>query len=185
MFGGKFSHEFMMLVPSGEDTLITCSHCDYKANQEIATSPFVTAKASQLTLDTVSTPNIKTITDLSKFLKITEQQTCKAVMYQTKDQELVVAFVRGDLEVVEQKLKGVLQKDIVPAKDAVIEAAGAVAGSTGPIGLNLSKCWVVIDKTVLESSNLAIGANKPDHHMTNFNVERDFWQTSTNGKKCA
>jgi len=174
MFGGKFSHEFMMLVPSGEDTLITCSHCDYKANQEIATSPFVTAKASQLTLDTVSTPNIKTITDLSKFLKITEQQTCKAVMYQTKDQELVVAFVRGDLEVVEQKLKGVLQKDIVPAKDAVIEAAGAVAGSTGPIGLNLSKCWVVIDKTVLESSNLAIGANKPDHHMTNFNVERDF-----------
>ncbi|NBW83625.1 proline--tRNA ligase, partial [bacterium] len=36
MFGGKYSHEFMMLVPSGEDTLITCTHCDYKANQEIA-----------------------------------------------------------------------------------------------------------------------------------------------------
>ncbi|NBW83507.1 proline--tRNA ligase, partial [bacterium] len=95
-------------------------------------------------------------------------------MYQTKDQELVVAFVRGDLDVVEQKLKGFLQKEIVPAKDPVIEAGGAVAGSTGPVGLNLSKCWVILDKTVFETSNLAVGANKSDHHMINFNLERDF-----------
>ncbi|MEN9825362.1 MAG: hypothetical protein RI953_1107 [Pseudomonadota bacterium] len=174
MFGGKYSHEFMMLVPSGEDTLITCTHCDYKANQEIATSPYTSSQAAHLQLETVPTPGIKTIQDLAKFLKIDSQQTGKAVMYQTKDQELVVAFVRGDLDVVEQKLKGVLQKDIVPAKDAVIEAGGAVAGSTGPIGLNLSKCWVVIDKTIFETSNLAVGANKADHHLVNFNLERDF-----------
>jgi prolyl-tRNA synthetase len=174
MFGGKFSHEFMALVPSGEDTLITCSRCDYKANQEIAASPFKTSQQALKSLETVSTPNIKTISELSKFLSIEDQQTCKAVMYQTKEQELVVALIRGDLDVVEQKLKGLLQKDILPAKDAVIEAAGAVAGSTGPVGLNLSKCWIIIDKTVLKSTNLATGANKADHHMINFNVERDF-----------
>ncbi|NBX18585.1 MAG: proline--tRNA ligase [Proteobacteria bacterium] len=174
MFGGKFSHEFMALVPSGEDTLITCSRCDYKANQEIAASPFKTSQEALKSLETVSTPNIKTISELSKFLNIEDQQTCKAVMYQTKEQELVVALIRGDLDVVEQKLKGLLQKDILPAKDAVIEAAGGVAGSTGPVGLNLSKCWIIIDKTVLKSTNLATGANKADHHMINFNVERDF-----------
>jgi prolyl-tRNA synthetase len=174
MFGGKFSHEFMALVPSGEDTLITCSHCDYKANQEIATSPFNTVQSSPLNLESISTPNVKTINDLSKFLKVGQEQTCKAVMYQTKEQELVVALVRGDLDVVEQKLKGILQKDIFPAKDSVIDSAGAVAGSTGPVGLNLSKCWIIIDKTILESSNLATGANKQDFHLVNFNVERDF-----------
>lgn len=183
MFGGKFSHEFMMLVPSGEDTLITCSNCDYKANQEIATSPFKTTKSEARNLETVSTPNIKTIAELTKFLKISAEQTCKAVMYQTKEQELVIAFVRGDLDVVEQKLKGVLQKDIFPAKDEVIAAGGAVAGSTGPLGLNLSKCWVIIDTTIMNSSNLATGANKADNHIVNFNVERDFISTLNDWQK--
>ncbi|MEN9528872.1 MAG: hypothetical protein RI932_745, partial [Pseudomonadota bacterium] len=110
---------------------------------------------------------------LAKFLKIEASNTCKAVMFQTKEQELVIAFVRGDLDVVEQKLKGILQKDIFPAKDEVIAAAGAVAGSTGPMGLNLSKCWVVFDKTISSGNNYAVGANKAGYHLTNFNLERD------------
>ncbi|MBM3382342.1 MAG: proline--tRNA ligase [Betaproteobacteria bacterium] len=173
MFGGKFSHEFMMLVPSGEDTLITCTNCDYKANQEIATSPFTTQSANAIAVAEVETPNIKTIADLAKFLKIDASTTCKAVMFQTREQELVVAFVRGDLDVVEQKLKGVLQKELFPAKDEVIAAAGAVAGSTGPLGLNLSKCLVVFDKTISAGSNFAVGANKAGYHLKNFNLERD------------
>jgi prolyl-tRNA synthetase len=173
MFGGKFSHEFMMLVPSGEDTLITCTKCDYKANQEIATSPFTQQSDTLNPLTEVVTPNVKTIPELAKFLKIEASNTCKAVMFQTKEQELVIAFVRGDLDVVEQKLKGILQKDIFPAKDEVIAAAGAVAGSTGPMGLNLSKCWVVFDKTISSGNNYAVGANKAGYHLTNFNLERD------------
>lgn len=183
MFGGKFSHEFMMLVPSGEDTLITCTACDYKANQEVATSPYVTNNNAHLAIQDVETPNVKTIQDLARFLNLDPNQTCKAVMYQTKDQELVVAFVRGDLDVVEQKLKGVLQKDLVPAKDSVIEAAGAVAGSTGPIGLNLSKCWVVFDKTIVSGTNFAVGANKDGYHKRNFNLERDFLSSLSDWQK--
>ncbi|NBO37558.1 proline--tRNA ligase [bacterium] len=183
MFGGKFSHEFMMLVPSGEDTLITCSKCSYKANQEVATSPFKNTKSAELKLQSVDTPNIKTIADLANSLKIDPSQTCKAVMFQTKEQELVIAFVRGDLDVVEQKLKGILQKELIPAKDSVIEAAGAVSGSTGPIGLNLSKCWVVLDSSVLASSNLAVGANKDGVHLMNFNAERDFLSTLNDWQK--
>jgi len=183
MFGGKFSHEFMMLVPSGEDTLITCTNCDYKANQEIATSPFDVKNSNAQPLQEIETPNIKTIADLSKFLKIEPSSTCKAVMFQTKEQELVIAFVRGDLDVVEQKLKGILQKELIPAKDAVIAAAGAVAGSTGPIGLNLSKCLVVFDKTIVTGSNFAIGANKDGYHLNNFNLERDFLSGLTDWQK--
>lgn len=183
MFGGKFSHEFMMLVSSGEDTLITCSSCDYKANQEIATSPFVHKKDTHLPLAEVETPNIKTIDELSKFLGVNAADTCKAVMYQTREQELVIAFIRGDLDVVEQKLKVILQKEVFPAKAETIAAAKAVAGSTGPIGLDFSKCLIVVDKTVLEGSNFAVGANKDGYHLKNFNITRDLLPTLSDWQK--
>ena len=173
MFGGKFSHEFMMLVPSGEDTLITCSSCDYKANQEIATSPYTHTTDAEKALEEVHTPNVKTIDELTKFLGITAADTCKAVMFQTREQELVVAFVRGDLDVIEQKLKVLLQKEVFPAKNEVIMAAQAVAGSTGPMGLDLSKCWIVVDKTIASGTNFATGANKDGYHLKNFNLNRD------------
>ena len=32
--GGKDSHEFMLLVDSGEDTVVLCDACDYAANTE-------------------------------------------------------------------------------------------------------------------------------------------------------
>lgn len=174
MFGGKYSHEFMTLVPTGEDTLITCTKCSYKANQEIAFSKYHTKKSAEQNLEKIHTPGQKTIDELATFLKIEANQTCKAVMYQTAKKELVVAFVRGDLDVVEPKLQGIIQTAILQATPEVIVAGGAVAGSTGPVGLNMDKCIVVVDNTVLNSSNLVVGANEADYHMKNLNIERDF-----------
>jgi prolyl-tRNA synthetase len=37
MMGGKVAHEYMYLSPIGEDTIITCSSCDYTANRQVAT----------------------------------------------------------------------------------------------------------------------------------------------------
>ncbi len=34
--GGSFSHEFMVLAETGEDTLVICRQCDYAANVEKA-----------------------------------------------------------------------------------------------------------------------------------------------------
>ena len=36
MMGGNIAHEFMLLTPSGEDSLVLCDKCDYKANMEVA-----------------------------------------------------------------------------------------------------------------------------------------------------
>lgn len=174
MFGGKFSHEFMTLVPTGEDTLLTCTKCNYKANREVATSPFKTVKGAEQGLEKVHTPGQKTIDQLAKFLSISAEQTCKAVMFQTKEKELVLCFVRGDLDVVDQKLKGIVQKEVFPATPEAIQKAGAVAGSTGPIGLKLAHATVVVDQTVMKSSNLVVGANEDDYHFKNLNIERDF-----------
>ena len=35
--GGKISHEFQMVSEIGEDTIYTCSSCDYRANKEVLT----------------------------------------------------------------------------------------------------------------------------------------------------
>ena len=37
MMGGSLAHEFMVLTPHGEDTLVLCDACGYAANQQIAT----------------------------------------------------------------------------------------------------------------------------------------------------
>ncbi|WP_186647959.1 proline--tRNA ligase [Fluviispira vulneris] len=177
VFGGKYSHEFQMLVPTGEDKLISCLHCKTSSNEEIATSPFIIKKNKLEKLEKVHTPNQKTIDGLSKFLQITPDQTAKAVIFQTLSGTPVVSFVRGDLDVISAKVRNLVKSEVVPATHENLVKAGAVAGSTGPIGLNLHNCYVILDHTVVKSTNLVTGANEKDYHYTNFNAERDFLST--------
>ena len=37
MMGGQMAHEYMYLTPIGEDTLLLCDNCGYRANRQIAT----------------------------------------------------------------------------------------------------------------------------------------------------
>ncbi len=191
MFGGRFSHEFQLVVPTGEDKLILCDKCDYRANVEVATSPFQDLKEAEKPLTKVPTPGQKTIEQLVEFLKVKAERTCKAVMFEIADRKdktgktklPVIAFVRGDLDVVDMKLRTLIGSPCEPASEASIKLAGAVAGSTGPIGLQLDKCLVAIDLSLLKVSNTVTGANEDDHHYTNFNVERDFLNQLTDEQK--
>lgn len=36
MMGGSLSHEFMLLTPVGEDSIVLCNECDFRANMEAA-----------------------------------------------------------------------------------------------------------------------------------------------------
>ena len=192
MFGGKFSHEFQLVTPVGEDKLVLCSKCDYRANEEVATSLYQDLKATEQPLKKVPTPGQKTIEELVKFLGCTADHTAKAVMFEITDRKdktgktklPVVAFVRGDLEVVAMKLRTLIGSECEVASEASIKLAGAVAGSTGPMGLHLDKCLVAIDASLLKVSNVVTGANEDDQHFVNFNIERDFLATlSEEGKK--
>ena len=174
LFGGKYSHEFQMLAPTGEDKLITCSSCKYSANEEISSSPYVIHKESEKPLEKVHTPNQKTIEGLTEFLKIKSEQTAKAVMFQTLAKGTpIICFVRGDLQIIEAKVRTLIGEEVVVATADAMTKAGAVPGSTGPIHLNLKNCIVVCDYTVEKSPNLATGANESDHHYINFNFQRD------------
>ena len=171
--GGKDSHEFILLSPSGEDTVITCTKCGYAANSEKASgSVSPVAVQPPLPMEEVSTPGVKTIAELCDYLSIARHKTLKAVFY-SADGELVFVAIRGDLEVNEVKLKNALHcADLRLASEEEVAAAGLVAGSASPIGLeNIRR---VADESIRLGSNFAVGANVPDTHIRNANYPRDF-----------
>ena len=173
--GGKDSHEFILVAPSGEDTVITCPKCGYAANAEEARGvvPIDEADPSlPLPLEEVSTPGVKTIAALCDYLGIPPSKTLKAVFY-SADGEVVFVTLRGDLEVNDVKLKNQLQcHDLRLASEEEVERESLVAGSASPIGLAHIKR--VADESIRMGSNFAVGANMPDTHYRNANYPRDF-----------
>ena len=171
--GGKDSHEFLLPTETGEDTVITCSHCDYVANAEKAQGiyPAIEREAEEPLAD-VATPGIKTIAGLAEFVGVPESKTLKAVFYMA-DGEPVFVTIRGDLEVNEVKLKNALHcADLRFAEDEEVRAAGLVAGSASAVGITGIR--KVADPSIESGNNFVVGANKPDTHMTGANYPRDF-----------
>lgn len=172
MMGGSISHEFMLLTPIGEDSIVTCKSCDYSANMEAAESIIVNEDfETETSLTKVHTPNIKTIEDVCHFLNLPIQNSCKAVAYQknTTD-EYIVVFIRGDLDVNETKLTNFLREEIHPA--VITEESELVAGYIGPY--QLRNVQILFDCSLNGIKNLCCGANIVDYHYTGFQIERDF-----------
>ena len=171
MMGGKVSHEYMLLTDVGEDTIVLCRDCDYRANMEAAPCLLENEAGEIAPLEKVATPNCKTIEDLCAFLKINQKQTCKAVMYQRNaDDSIVVVFIRGDLDVNETKLRNYLKAEVHPA--VITEDTGIHAGFTGPIGLP-EGVTVVYDRSLEGIQWFATGACEDDMHYVGFNIARD------------
>ena len=85
MMGGNIAHEYMLLTPSGEDTIVLCSSCDYKANIEIAASvrePNRDDISSEL--EEVFTADKIQIDEVSELLKVPAHKTIKAVTYENR-----------------------------------------------------------------------------------------------------
>ena len=175
MMGGSISHEFMLLTPIGEDTIVICPKCGLSANMEVATSILNDAeKEEPLPMEEVFTGAAKEIREVTEYLgDIPAEKTIKAVCYNIRGdaERTVVAFIRGDLEVNEAKLKKVIKADIVPAN---LNSDELVAGNIGPVGLSGKNIVIVYDNSVKGTVNMVSGANKAEYHLKNVTEGRDF-----------
>ncbi len=80
MMGGSLAHEYMVLTPIGEDTLMLCDACGYAANRQVARFQKPPAPdGDPLPIEKIATPNVTTIADLAAFLDIPAAKTAKAV----------------------------------------------------------------------------------------------------------
>ena len=178
MMGGSGAHEFMFLNAHGEDTLLMCESCGYKANRQVAThTREEVAKSDPIDIEEVETPDTTTIEDLTKLLGIDATQTAKAVFHiSTIDGEdrFIFALVRGDHELNETKLTNAVKAtEMRPATEEEIKAVGSEPGYGSPIGVS-EDVTIVVDPAVVEGSNFVAGANKEGVHLLNVNAGRDF-----------
>jgi prolyl-tRNA synthetase len=171
MMGGSLSHEYMLLTPVGEDSIVLCGECDYRANMEAAQNIVENSPGEQQELACVETPDCKTIEDVCAFLNSKVENSCKAVVYQkNSDDTYVVAFVRGDYEINETKLRNAVGEEIYPAQ--ITDDCGLVAGYIGPYGIT-EQAEVYLDTSLKGISSLVAGANKGGYHYTGLHLERE------------
>ncbi len=171
--GGSYAHEFMLLTDIGEDSIVICPSCNARANMEVAVSKYDMPKFEDAPLKEVYTGKAKSIEEVCNFLKIQPNQTMKAVCYAVvgDNKKTVVAFVRGDKEVNEAKLKNVVGGEIVVKDLADTEL---VKGNIGAVGLKGDNLQIVFDKSLEGLCGLVTGANKEEYHLTGVNMTRDF-----------
>jgi prolyl-tRNA synthetase len=172
--GGSFSHEFMVLAETGEDTIAVCNDCSWAANLEKAKvrPAKQEAVAEPLEMIRVETPGKRKVASVCEFLDIEPDQLVKTLVY-LADGEPVAVLLRGDRELEEVKLKNYLgATDIWPADDKQIyDMAGVPSGYLGPVG---SKLRLLADQEVVDLVNFTVGANEKNFHLQNVNHGRDF-----------
>ncbi|MBR5400737.1 MAG: proline--tRNA ligase [Treponema sp.] len=186
--GGSGSEEFMVESEVGDDTLILCPGCKYAANVEKAACKDDVALgadgkpqvATSAAVEEIPTPNVRTIEELSEFLKTTPQAFIKTLIYKVENPgvelkgDFVAVCIRGDLDVNEAKLCALLKASNVElAEEAdVVKITDAPVGFAGPV--KLTKAQVIADKTVMTMHDAVTGGLKKDVHFIHVEPGRDF-----------
>ncbi|HRU64321.1 MAG TPA: proline--tRNA ligase [Spirochaetota bacterium] len=172
--GGSASEEFMVASEIGEEVLLLCDSCDYRANSEKAEYRSITAESEpQESLREVHTPDIKTIDDLVNFFNCQPDKFFKSIIY-VYDGKPVMVVVPGSRDVNEHKLKnylGALELELA-SEEIVIKVTGAPLGFAGPVGLKDLR--IICDVSIRSLCNGVTGANKKDYHFAGVNPGRDF-----------
>ena len=135
MMGGRVAHEFMFLSDIGEDTLVLCPNCDYKANMEAASSIIDYREEESEELSEVHTPNIKDIEALAEFFNAPTRRFLKSTVFAVEGSKRpLIVFIRGDLQVNEAKVRKLIGANIYPLTD--YEGIDLCFGFIGPYNLN-------------------------------------------------
>jgi len=181
--GGSASEEFLAPAPTGEDTFVHCSACDYAANTEAVDlrAPEPRDPAGQPPLQVLDTPDTPTIDTLVKVLAeqghpVPASGTLKnvVVLLRSPDGTLepLVVGVPGDREVDVKRLEANLSPAEVLPFERFDEHPQLVKGYLGPQGL--AGLRYVVDPLVVPGSAWATGANAPGKHAVNVVMGRDF-----------
>ena len=177
--GGSRSHEFQVLADSGEDSIVSCSSCNYAANVEQAELcsvklPIVDEASNTAEPTLVETPEVKSIEDVSHFLKRSPADFIKTIAVNA-DESLVAVLVRGDHELNLIKVKKALGvQNVELASDAQIKATfGTEPGFIGPYQLPLSAdIQVLADLSLEGGKGFITGGNQVDTHWINVDIEQ-------------
>ncbi len=173
----EFSHEFQTLSEIGEDLIFKVPNEDKYLNQEIVKlkiETFQDKNEEQKEMEEVFGEGMIGVETLAEFLKINVEKTTKTILFQTDDERIVAAAIRGDRDIDESKLKKIVgATGIVLADEKTVkEITGAKVGYAGMLNLpdEVIKIW---DYSTEGRINFEMGANKTNYHNINVNFDRD------------
>jgi prolyl-tRNA synthetase len=181
---GTLGRGWAALHPEGAEILLGCKACGYLAWEEWARFTRAAVTEEPEPMSEVATPGADTISALAALLSIPPSKTLKAVFFEEEGQRLILAVLRGDLAVSEEKLRRVVGcTELKPARGQLIRKAGADPGYASPVGLAVAgslrdaTLLVIGDLSLLQGANFAAGANRAGYHLVGVNYPRDFQVT--------
>ncbi len=216
VIGGKCSHEFMVPAETGENEVVYCEGCGYAANIEKATSAVgatpTAARETRALPEKFATPGVVTIEALTKApYSVPANRQIKTLVY-IADSKPVIVLIRGDDQLNEAKLAGLLGTVFRPAApDEIFELLGAHPGSLGAVTSTLERRaparrenqpsphaepvlgapQIFADERLRGANDMTTGANEDGFHLRNVSIERDIkvtqWfdlRTVTAGEPC-
>lgn len=180
LMGGTGSQEFMVESPHGEDRVALCNACSYAANLEVAASRTAPIQDPENPDPNgppveVSTPDKRTIEEVSGFLQVAPERLIKTLVFMTgpEQNQPVMALIAGDDELNEAKLMSVLGGAFRPAHPDEVKAMfTAEVGFLGPV--NAPRMKMIADLRLQGGRNRITGANKNHYHITGVDVGRHF-----------
>lgn len=193
VIGGSHSHEYMVPADTGENDVVFCEACGYAANIEKATSgiPKTAARELGAAIEKFATPGVVTIEALTKEpYKVAANRQIKTLVY-IADSKLIIVLIRGDDQLNEAKLAGLLGTTVFRAATAeeIFVALGAHPGSLGGVGVK--GISIFADERLRGANDMTTGANEDGYHYKNISIERDlavtkWWdlRTVTAGEPC-
>lgn len=171
--GGSLSEEFQAITPIGEDVVVGCEGCDFSSNLEVTEVVDVLKDSdeAELEMETVETPNAKTIEEVAAFFGKQAKDFVKTLIYRV-DGKTYAFLLRGNRELNETKVLKLLKATEIKLADfaEVERVTHAKVGFAGPVGI---ECPVIMDREISHMKNFIVGANKTDHHIKNVNL-KDF-----------
>ncbi|MEQ8770493.1 MAG: proline--tRNA ligase [Phycisphaerales bacterium] len=188
--GGSASHEFMVNCESGEDTILVCPKTGYAANVEkCETGPrawsFEHGAAGDLAK--VHTPNMPGIEVVAEAMGVQAMDMLKTVVFETASDDgpaWVLACVRGDHDVNEDKVKSAAGVPVKLAEEKKAREAGFVIGYVSPRTANsIPGTMLLVDPDATAGGSWVTGADEKDHHVRHFNWTRELGGALTDDAK--
>ena len=171
--GGNFSHEFMVLADTGEDTIAFCHDCEYAANVERAEVVWrgTPSTGGCPAMEKIATPGAHSVEELTALLGVPASAIVKTMLFKV-DGKTVAVLVRGDREVNDIKLKNLLKAQEVELADAATVQAvtAAPVGFAGPVALDVP---VYADAELQGGTDYVVGANAADAHLRHVDLASD------------
>lgn len=188
--GGEYCHEYQVEHPEGEGRYFVSADGKYVAHEDVAQFKHTAVNADETVADLkiVEQPEwVRTMEDNTKHYKKDAQYFLKNVVYRNTQGDIIIATIRGDLEVNKTKLEHIVDMvgQLEEATDDDLQAIGTKTGFVHSWGHTfvqprktpkgaVARVMYVADNSLTTVVNFIGGQKENTTDSCNVNYGRDF-----------